>query len=79
MTAQDDFLKFSEVAEMLGLKDDEHENFITSAMKRRGHKPKLDWVDGDDNDEENSGDFFTPKRRARETERKVSKGWQYGS
>lgn len=81
MSAQEDFTLFSQVAEMLGLENDDHDNFITSAMKRRGHKPKLDWVDGDGDGKDDTGDFFTSKRRTRETERKVSKdkGWQYGS
>ncbi len=84
MSAQDDFLKFSEIAELLGLENEENENFISSAMKRRGHKPVLTWADaeGDGDGDGNSGDFFSAKRRTRDTSAKKDPrktGWQYGA
>lgn len=86
MSAQDDFDLFSKVAEMLGLEDDESSNFLTSAMQRRGHKPRVQWDDGDGNDNESGGDFFSARRKSSggnsgggNRERKVNKGWQYGT
>jgi hypothetical protein len=87
MAAKDDWDLFGQVAEMLGLDEEESENFVTSAMRRRGHKPKIQW---DDNEEggEKSGDFFTKKRESRQVggrqqrgsgrERESGGGWQYG-
>jgi hypothetical protein len=85
MAAKDDFDLFHSVAEMLGLEEDETENFITSAMRRRGHRPRIDWDDGDNGGESGGGDFFTKRRETRqvrprqEREQKRSAGWQYGA
>jgi hypothetical protein len=85
MPAKDDFDLFHSVAEMLGLEDDETENFITSAMRRRGHRPRVDWDDGEGSGE-SGGDFFTKKRETRQVRPKPEQkrasgggGWQYGA
>lgn len=58
--AQEDFDLFSGLAERLGLDENEAESFVGSAMKRLGHRPRLLWEDGDDNNEGGSGgDFFS--------------------
>ena len=85
MAAKDDFELFNSVAEMLGLESDETENFVTSAMRRRGHKPRIDWDDNDEGGSDKGGDFFTARRREQrqvgrrsEGNRKASGGgWQY--
>lgn len=87
MAAKDDFDLFGQVAEMLGLDEEETENFVTSAMRRRGHKPRIDWADNDDGGEDKGGDFFTRKRETRRVggrqqprrESGSGGGWQYGS
>jgi len=85
MAAKDDFDLFHSVAEMLGLDEDESENFVTSAMRRRGHKPRIDWDDNAENNDQGGGDFFSKKRQQREVRRPSgrqddgrNKGWQYG-
>jgi hypothetical protein len=87
MAAKDDFDLFGQVAEMLGLDEEESENFVTSAMRRRGHKPKIHWDDTEEG-EEKGGDFFTKKRQTRQVggrqqrgsgrDQGNSSGWQYG-
>lgn len=86
MAAKDDFDLFHSVAEMLGLEDDETENFITSAMRRRGHKPRIDWDDSESEGKESGGDFFSKKRETRQVrqrpeqqQQRRSGGWQYGA
>lgn len=85
MAAKDDFDLFNQVAEMLGLEPEETENFVTSAMRRRGHKPLIQWGDSDGEDGDKGGDFFTRKRQTRQVNRRgndrgqaASGGWQYG-
>jgi hypothetical protein len=36
---------FTKTADMLGLDDDEREEFIRKCMTRAGHKPILTWTD----------------------------------
>jgi hypothetical protein len=88
MSAKDDFDLFHSVAEMLGLEEDETENFLTSAMRRRGHKPRIDWDDSESEGKESGGDFFSKKRETRQVkpsqrseQRRSSSGggWQYGA
>ena len=84
MAAKDDFDLFQSVAEMLGLEPEETENFVTSAMRRRGHKPKIQWDDDENAEGKGGGDFFSKKRESRQVggqrqQRKASGGgWQYG-
>lgn len=92
MGAKDDKDLFDSVAEMLGLEDDERENFVTSAMRRRGHKPRIDWDDAEGGQSEGGGDFFSKRRREQRQvggqrgqqggqQRRASGGgggWQYG-
>jgi len=85
MAAKDDFDLFNQVAEMLGLEPDETENFVTSAMRRRGHKPKIQWDDDQENGSSGGGDFFSRRRETRQVgnQRKQRPtgtgggGWQY--
>jgi hypothetical protein len=65
MPAEEDFNRFSQFAEELGLTDDDDEksrtSFVESAMKRKGYKPVLSWGEPDppENDKgKKSGDFF---------------------
>lgn len=84
--AQEDLERFLGIAEELGLEDDEANSFISSAMKRKGHRPKLSWEDADLNSDGDGGDFFTSitggKRRETRSTRPQRKGggsdWQYG-
>lgn len=61
--AQEDYDDLSKVAEKLELDDDEKDNFISSGMKRLGHKVRQVWEDSDDDGKSESGDFFSSKRR----------------
>jgi hypothetical protein len=87
MGAKDDFDLFKSVSEMLGLDDEETENFVTSAMRRRGHKPRIDWDDSDEGGDKSGGDFFSGRRREtrrvgprqNDRGRAQDKGWQYGA
>jgi len=86
MAAKDDFDLFHSVAEMLGLDDDESENFVTSAMRRRGHRPRIDWDDSEGSGDSGGGDFFSKKRQQRQvnpprrqSDERRNQGWQYGS
>jgi hypothetical protein len=88
MAAKDDWDLFNSVAEMLGLEPDETENFVTSAMRRRGHKPTINWADDEEGDGDKGGDFFTRKREKRQVsgrqqrgggrDQSSGSGWQYG-
>lgn len=91
MPANEDYESLSDLADRLGLEDDEKESFIGSAMKRLGYIAKSLWEDapaGDGNG--NGGDFFSTKRRektrevpsgrSRNPRAKASgseSGWQY--
>jgi hypothetical protein len=90
MAAQDDFQALADLAERLGLEEDESENFITSGMKRLGYKARQMWEDNDDTDSgSGGGDFFSTKRREKRSaqperqrpreQRRSGGGWQYGS
>lgn len=87
MAAKDDFDLFNQVAEMLGLAEDETENFVTSAMRRRGHKPLIQWGDSEEGGGEGGGDFFSRKRETRKVGQRPDRsrqgnsggGWQYGA
>ncbi len=85
--AQEDLEKFLGIAEELGLEDDEANSFVSSAMKRKGHRPKLSWEDADTSDGDGSGgDFFSSitggkRRETRPTRPQRKSGgsdWQYG-
>lgn len=87
MAAKDDFDLFQQVSEMLGLDEDETENFVTSAMRRRGHKPRIDWADNEEGGGGGGGDFFQKRRETRRVGNRQAPrgrqandagGWQYG-
>jgi len=66
--ADEDFERFSSIADELGLKDDGEEkdrsNFIHSAMTRKGYKPRMAYDDPDPEEgekekkEKKNGDYF---------------------
>jgi len=69
MPAQDDRQMLDELAERLGLEDDDREKFISSSMKRLGYKPRVDWDDPDPEGDggKDDGDFFSRKRNERQS------------
>lgn len=84
--ANEDYDSLAALAERLGLDEDEGSRFITSSMKRLGHKAKTMWEDGDPASGNDGGDFFSTRREARETRatskpqrerRAAGGGWQY--
>jgi len=86
MPAKDDHDLLDALAERLGLDEGETENFVTSSMRRLGHKARIDWDDADDSGDEKGGDFFSKKReqrrvgpsRGNDKDSGSSRGWQYG-
>lgn len=62
-SAQEDQDMLSELAERLGLDDDETDSFIGDAMKRLGYRARRMWEDGDDDDRgRGGGDTFSVRR-----------------
>lgn len=65
--AEDDFKRFHDLADELGLTDDDDKDkaktsFIESAMKRKGYKPVTSWGEPDppaDKKDKGTGDFFS--------------------
>ena len=84
MPAKDDHDLLSALAERLGLDDGETENFVTSSMRRLGHRANIAWADAEESGDEEGGDFFSKKRQQRRVgppqrqERQSGGGWQYG-
>jgi hypothetical protein len=84
MPAKDDHDLLHQLAERLGLDDGETENFVTSSMRRLGHRAQIAWEDATpQDDEEGGGDFFSKKRQQRKVggsqeEPRRNAGWQYG-
>ena len=85
MPAKDDHDLLSALAERLGLDDGETENFVTSSMRRLGHRAQIAWEDSAPAEEEGGGDFFSKKRQQRrvgsgrqQEEPQGNRGWQYG-
>lgn len=81
MSMAEEFLaKLSELAEDLGLEDDEKSDFIDGSMKRRGFKPVTSWTDPEPENDKGSGDFFSRKREDKSGDGKTRSGanWQYG-
>ncbi len=68
MPAQEDQGMLEELAQRLGLEDDEADNFISSAMKRLGYRARRIFEDDEGNGNNNGGDFFASKRQARTRE-----------
>ena len=74
MAAEKDQEMLTDLAERLGLEDDEKENFVNSGMRRLGYKPREVWEDSDDDNPKSSdGDFFTTKRKPKR-EQRATKG-----
>lgn len=85
---EDALAYLSEVAENLGLEDDERESFINSGMARKGFKQVSSWAEPDvDDGDKGGGDFFSTKRRESQSrqvggQRKSGgggAGWAYGN
>lgn len=95
MAAQDDLERFNAFADEMDFDDETRQNFVNSSMKRKGHKPVMTWADNDDDGDGDDGDsdFFTSKRKSRETrgggkresrgngdrESRGNKNWHYGA
>lgn len=85
MGAVDETLAWlGEVADKLGLEDDERDSFVNSGMARQGFKQTSSWTEPDDDKNGKSGgDFFSGKRRESRgvpSNRRQSGGFtQYGS
>lgn len=66
MPAQEDHQRFSDMADELGLEDDDRDGFISSAMKRKGYKETRGWADPDPDPNNgggnDGGDFFSQRR-----------------
>lgn len=62
MAAAEDKVRFSEIAEELGLTGDEHDEFVGTAMLKKGYKAVTDWMDPEPETPEApaSGGFFRP-------------------
>lgn len=63
--------RLHEMADELGLEDDEREQFIESSMTRKGYQQRSTWAEpeGDDGGK-SGGDYFTRRpQRGRETRR----------
>lgn len=74
MGAEEDFARFSEIAEELGLEEKEFDSFVSSSMKRKGYKPVLSWADPDpENGGQGGGDFFSQRREGQQR-REVRRG-----
>ena len=58
MPAKEDHEAARGMAEWLGLKEEEAENFVKEAMTRRGHKPVMQWADSDEGGDNKGGGFF---------------------
>lgn len=75
MPAQDDQTMLEELAERLGLEDDEAENFISSAMSRLGYKLRRVFEDDPDNGgNRGGGDFFSQRQQRRTREIRGGRG-----
>lgn len=75
--------RLSEMAEELGLSDEEKNDFVESGLERKGFKRVQTWADPEPEKEEPKGDFFaktranSPKKDAPKSGGSVG-GWQYG-
>lgn len=93
MAAKDDFDALTDWAERLGLDEGQAENFVTSSMRRLGHKPSVLWNDSEESGDEGGGvsDFFGGGKRREQRrvsgqqgqgesrQRRGGSDWQYGS
>lgn len=93
MAAKDDFEALTDWAERLGLDEGQAENFITSSMRRLGHRPSVNWNDAEEGEGEGGGitDFFSGGKRREQRQVRGQQGqgeprqrrggsdWQYGS
>ena len=88
MPANDDYSMLSDLAEKLGLDDSESENFITSSMRRLGHRASIAWSDNEEQGDKGGGDFFSKAREKRDVRggrreqegrgrASGNSGWQY--
>lgn len=67
MPAEDDFERFSGLAEELGFEGDDHSNWVNKAMERKGYKAVMNWADPEPEEgKSGSSDMFGSGRK-RET------------
>lgn len=81
MAANDDFGVLGSFFEWAGdiFSDEEKENFVKEVMSRRGHKPVLQWADGDGkSDNKKTGNVLGITSGGRKASGS-GPGWQYGS
>jgi hypothetical protein len=80
MPAAEDRTMLEELADRLGLEDDDRNGFVNDGMKRMGYKPRVDWDEPDQDDGkggDSGGDFFTRRRGQQQRQsRDVSGGRQ---
>lgn len=84
MSAADDHKAASTFfKDFLGLDGDELDRFVNSAMKKRGHKPTVAWLDAEPDDSGNDAtDIFGARKKKEPTDdgkKKNDGGWMYGS
>lgn len=81
MGAKDDYGLLEDLAKRLGLDETESDNFISSSMKRLGHRMSTLWEDAEGSGDSGSGDFFSRRRESRNVggsgRRDNSSDWQY--
>lgn len=88
MPAEEDFQRFSELAEEIGLDEKDRDEFIGFFMTRKGYRAIPTWTDGEP-EGDGGGSFFNKQQQRRET-RQIPRGqqgggrsggsnWQYGS
>lgn len=78
MPAEDDFGRFSELADELELDGEERDNYIGMHMSKKGYKPVTSWADPDPDDGKPAG--FSPfaQSKSRQT-RQVGGGNRGGN
>lgn len=84
MSAKDDYGLLEDLAKRLGLDENESENFVSSSMRRLGHKMSTLWEDAEGSGDSGGGDFFSRQRQRREvggSGNRSDRGsdWQYRS
>lgn len=92
MPAQEDYQRFSELADELEMDDENKEKWVNQAMKRKGYKPVTSWTDPEPENNGGGGDedLFGPRRKKEGAEGgdgstpppggkppKSGSGWQY--
>jgi len=74
-TAEEFFAKLSEIADDMGLDENDHEHFVNSGMQKKGFKAIMQWTDPDPEPENNEKpDWFSSnQKRTRKIDNKNSR------